>query len=136
MAHRFTRFMASSMPIAGALVAGAALVGSLSAQQPAQQEPKYKRDLPAALMKRATVSEEQAAKTALAAMPNATIKAVELEDENGRLIYSYELKVPGHSGIEEVNVNAKTGAVVNTEHETPATERGEAKQEAAAKKKG
>jgi hypothetical protein len=135
MAHRFTRFIGSTIPIAGALMAGAALVGGLSAQQPAQQqEPKYKRDLPAALMKRATVSEAQAAKTALAAMPNATIKAVELEDENGRLIYSYELKVPGHSGIEEVNVNAKTGAIVNTEHETPASERGEAKQEAAKKK--
>jgi hypothetical protein len=131
MAHRFTRFMASAVPIAGTLVAGAALVGGLSAQQP---QPKYKRDLPAALMKRATVSEEQAAKTALAAMPNATIKAVELEDEDGRLIYSYELKVPGHSGIEEVNVNAKTGAVVNTEHESPAAERGEAKQEAPKKK--
>ena len=54
---------------------------------------------------------------------------MELEDENGKLIYSYELKVPGRSGIEEVNVDAKTGAVVNTEHETPASERGEAKQE-------
>jgi uncharacterized membrane protein YkoI len=61
---------------------------------------------------------------------------VELEDEGGRLIYSYEIKVPGRSGIEEVNVNAKTGAVVNTEHETPASERGEAKAEKAPGKKG
>jgi uncharacterized membrane protein YkoI len=125
MAHQFTRFL-----LAGALVAGSAL--TVAAQQP---QPKYKRDLPAALVKRATVPEEEAAKTALAAVPNAQIKAVELEDENGRLIYSYELKVPGRSGIEEVNVNAKTGAVVNTEHETPAKERGEAKQEKAEKAK-
>ena len=124
MAHQFTRFV-----LAGALVAGSAL--TVAAQQP---NPKYKRDLPAALVKRATVPEEEAAKTALATVPNAQIKAVELEDENGQLIYSYELKVPGHSGIEEVNVNAKTGAVVNTEHESPAAERGEAKQEAGKKK--
>jgi uncharacterized membrane protein YkoI len=81
------------------------------------------------LVKQATVPEQDAAKTAVAQVPNARIQAVELENENGRLIYSYELKVPGRSGIEEVNVNAKTGAVVNTEHETPKSERGEAKQE-------
>lgn len=122
MAHPFNRFM---LPLAGALMAGGALFGSLAAQQ----QPNYKRDLPAALMKRATVAEPAAAKTALARVPNASIKAVELEDENGKLIYSYELKVPGRSGIEEVNVDAKTGTVVNTEHETPASERSEAKQE-------
>ena len=124
MAHRFTRF---AIPVAGVLVAGSALMGPLAAQQ--QQEPQYKRDLPAALVKQATVAETEAAKTALATVQNGRIQAVELENENGRLIYSYELKVPGKSGIEEVNVNAKTGAVVNTEHESPAAERGEAKQE-------
>jgi hypothetical protein len=131
MAHRFTRF---AIPVAGALVAGSALMGPLAAQQQKQQqEPQYKRDLPAALMKEAKVPETEAAKTALATVQNGRIQAVELENENGRLIYSYELKVPGKSGIEEVNVNAKTGAVVNTEHESPASERGEAKQEKAKK---
>jgi len=128
MGHRFTRF---AIPVAGALLAGSALMGPLAAQQ--QQEPQYKRDLPAALMKEAKVPETEAAKTALSTVQNGQIQAVELENENGRLIYSYELKVPGKSGIEEVNVNAKTGAVVNTEHESPASERGEAKQEKAKK---
>jgi uncharacterized membrane protein YkoI len=118
------------LPLAGALMTGGALFGSVAAQQ---QEPHYKRDLPAALMKRATVAEPDAAKTALAQVANASIKAVELEDENGKLIYSYELKVPGRSGIEEVNVDAKSGKVVNTEHETPASESREAKQEKAKK---
>jgi uncharacterized membrane protein YkoI len=130
MAHRFTRFV---IPVAGALVAGSALMGPLAAQHQQQQEPQYKRDLPATLMKEAKVPETEAAKTALATVQNGRIQAVELENENGRLIYSYELKVPGKSGIEEVNVNAKTGAVVNTEHESPASERGEAKQEKAKK---
>ena len=128
MGHRFTRF---AIPVAGALLAGSALMGPLAAQQ--QQEPQYKRDLPAALMKEAKVPETEAAKTALSTVQNGQIQAVELENENGRLIYSYELKVPGKSGIEEVNVNAKTGSVVNTEHESPASERGEAKQEKAKK---
>lgn len=123
MAHPFKRSM---LPMIGALIAAGGAIAPLVAQQP---NPGYKRDLPAALMKQATVSEQDAAKTALAQVPNARIQAVELENETGRLIYSYELKVPGRSGIEEVNVNAKTGAVVNTEHETPKTERGEAKQE-------
>ena len=115
----------------GAGVMTAAALASLAAQGP---KPTYKRDLPAKFVKQATVSEADAAKTAAARVPNGRIQAVELEAENGRLIYSYEIKVPGHSGIEEINVNAKTGEVVNTEHETPASERGEAKAEKAAKK--
>ena len=108
-----------------ALVA-AALAAPLAAQGPT---PKYTRDLPAKLMAQTKVSEVDAAKVAQAKFPQARIQAVELENENGRLIYSYELKVAGHSGIEEVNVNAKTGEVVNTEHEGPGAEAKEAKQE-------
>jgi len=81
------------------------------------------------LMKQAKVGEPAAAKLAVARVPNGQIQAVELESEDGRLIYSYEIKVPGQSGIEEVNVNAKTGEVVSSEHETPATEKREAQQE-------
>lgn len=97
-----------------AVVLAAAAFAPLAAQGP---RPKYERDLPAKLLKQATISENDAAKTAAARIPNGTIRAVELENEGGKLIYSYELKVPGHSGIEEVNVDAKTGAVVNAEHE-------------------
>ena len=98
------------------------------------QAPTYKRDLPADLVKQATVSEANAAATVAARLPKGRIQAVELEEEDGRLIYSYEVKIPGRSGIEEVNVNAKTGKVVSTEHETPASERKEAKTEKAEKK--
>jgi uncharacterized membrane protein YkoI len=113
-----------ALPFAGTLLAASAGVSSLAAQQPT-----YKRDLPAALMKQATVTEPAAARLALASVRNGQIQAVELENEGGRLLYSYELKVPGRSGIEEVNVNAKTGKVVNTEHESPAAEGKEAAKE-------
>ena len=116
------------------LVAAGAITVAASTTLAAQGTPTYKRDLPAKLVKQATVSEADAAKAAAARVPNGRIQAVELENEGGALIYSYELKVPGRSGIEEVNVNAKTGAVVSTEHESPASERGEAKAERAAKK--
>lgn len=109
----------------------AAVSAPLFAQGPT---PNYKKDLPAALLRQATVKETDAAKTANARVPKGRIQAVELENEDGRLIYSYEIKVPGRTGIEEVNVNAKTGAVVNTEHETPATEKQEGKQENGSRK--
>jgi len=119
------------------MLSTAALAASvIGAPLAAQHSDPYPKDLPAALVKQATVSEPMAAKTAIARVPKGRIQAVELEAENGRLIYSYEIKVAGRKGIEEVNVNAKTGAVVSTEHETPATEKREAKEEAKSPKKG
>jgi hypothetical protein len=74
------------------------------------------------------IKEADARATALARVPNSTVKAEELEREGERWIYSYDLTVPGKSGIEEVNVDANTGKVVAVEHEGP---RAEAKEKAA-----
>lgn len=124
MTHSLTRTL---LPLGAALIA-AASAGTLAAQGPAPR-PAYRRDLPAALVKQAKVSEADAAHTALARVPKGRIQAVELENENGVLLYSYEIKVPGRSGVEEVNVDAKTGAVRSVEHESPAKEKKEAAQE-------
>lgn len=113
--------------IAIALCTLGAAAAPLAAQS--TQQPTYKRDLPAALVKQATVSEPDAAKAAQARVKHGRIQAVELENEGGKLIYSYELKVAGRSGVEEVNVDARTGKVVNTEHETAKSEAKEAAQE-------
>ena len=121
--HRIT----TSFAVPALLVLGAA-IAPLTAQS-SQQPHSYKRDLPAALVKQATVSESDAAKTAEARVKHGRIEAVELENEGGKLIYSYELKVAGKSGVEEVNVDAKTGKVVSTEHESAKTEKKEAAQE-------
>ena len=109
-----------------------AAVAPLGAQQ--APSPPYKRDLPAQLLAKATVKEADAARVARARFPKAHIRAVELEDEGGRLIYSYELKTAGKAGIDEVNVNAKTGKLVNTEHEGAKAESNEAAQEKGAKR--
>jgi len=67
-------------------------------------------------------------------MPNGTIRGVELEREKGRLIYSYDFIVAGKKGVEEVNVDAATGKVIATEHESTATERAEAAHDATTQK--
>jgi len=62
------------------------------------------------------------------------VKSEELEREHGKLIYSYDITVPGKTGIDEVNVNAIDGTVVAKQHETPKSEKKEAAQEAKEKK--
>jgi uncharacterized membrane protein YkoI len=90
-----------------------------------------KKDSPASLKKEAKISMKTARATALKEVPNGKIRSSELERENGKLIYSFDIKVAGKTGIEEVNVDALTGAIVAHEHETPKAE----KKEAAADKK-
>jgi hypothetical protein len=96
---------------------------------PAQAETQgaVKSDVPAALAKKAKISLDAARTTALAQVPNGTVKSEELEREHGKLIYSFDIQVPGKSGIEEVNVNAIDGKVVNKKHEGAKTEAREKK---------
>jgi uncharacterized membrane protein YkoI len=69
------------------------------------------------LWARATLPPDSAIKIALARVPGGTITEAELEEEDGRLIYSFEIKVAGKSGKDEVHVDARTGEVVKQEHE-------------------
>ncbi len=70
-----------------------------------------------ALQAQARVSKADAQATALAKVPNGTVKECELEKEHGKLIWSLELNTPDSKDITEVNVDAITGEVVNIEHE-------------------
>jgi uncharacterized membrane protein YkoI len=72
----------------------------------------------AGLWARATLAPDSAVKIALARVPGGTISKGELEEEDGRLIYSFDIKVAGKSGEEEVHVDARTGEVVKQEHES------------------
>ena len=105
-----------------------------SAASKVAAKPKYKRDLPAKLVKEAKISESVAAEAALKAVPGGTISSVELEKEDGKFIYSYDIKGSSKTGIEEVHVDAMTGAVISNVHETPADEKAEAAKEAKEKK--
>jgi uncharacterized membrane protein YkoI len=117
------------LAIAGALAIAAATAGA--------QRPTYKRDVPARLAKRAKVKESTAAAMAQRLVPAAHIQALELENEGGKLIYSFDMKTPGKDGIDEVNIDAITGKRVGKiGHESSASEAREAATEGKAAKKG
>jgi uncharacterized membrane protein YkoI len=111
----------------------AAMVISASATLGAQTA--YKKDVPDSLARQAKVTEAAAAATAQARVPKGTIQGVELEREKGKLIYSYDIKTAGKSGIDEVNVDAMTGKIVAFAHESPAAEKKEAAEDAKGAKK-
>jgi uncharacterized membrane protein YkoI len=80
----------------------------------------------AKLMAEAKVSKADAEKTALAKVPNGTIKEGELEKEKGKLIWSFDITTPDTKDITEVNVDAITGDVVSVEKESAENEAKEA----------
>jgi len=66
----------------------------------------------------AKVSDADARKTALdSAGKGASVVKGGLEVEDGCLIYDYDVKVAGKSGIEEITIDAGTGKVLKTQHE-------------------
>ena len=67
-----------------------------------------KAESQAALLKEAKIAEADARATALKEVPNGSVKSEEIEREHGKLIYSYDITVPGKSGIQEVNLARET----------------------------
>jgi uncharacterized membrane protein YkoI len=75
------------------------------------------------------ISMQAARARALAVVPHGRVASAELEREHGRLIYSFDIRVAGQPGIEEVQISAIDGGLVSRTHETPAAERREARAE-------
>ncbi len=115
----------------------AAVLVSLVAISAGAQERKVEKftKKEAALRAEAKVTEDAARAIALGVVPGATVKEGELEKEKGKLIWSFDLKVKGKKGVEEVQVDAVTGKIIGREHESDAKEAKEAKDEAKAKTK-
>ena len=87
------------------------------------------------LLAQAKIKPDSAMALARARVKGATMEAAEIEEEDGKLIYSFDMKIAGKDGIEEVNVDAKTGKVSQV-HESPAAvakEKAADEKEAAAK---
>jgi uncharacterized membrane protein YkoI len=74
------------------------------------------------------ISMERARAIALQKVPDGTIASAELENEKGKLIYSFDVKTK-KPGVTEVNIDAMNGKVVDVHHETPAKEAAEKKAE-------
>jgi uncharacterized membrane protein YkoI len=112
-------------------IALAILVGALATPHAVSAQAKESQK---ALTKEAKVSWSAARKTAMKKIPGATVANHEIERENGKLIWSVEMKKKGADGVEEVNVDAMTGDVVSVEHESAQKEAAEVKAEKKAKK--
>ncbi len=77
------------------------------------------------------MTESDARATALAKVPGGTVQSAELENEHGKLVWSFDISMPHSKNITEVQVDAKTGKIAAVEIETP---RDQAKEKAADKK--
>ncbi|MFL5560698.1 MAG: PepSY domain-containing protein [Gemmatimonadaceae bacterium] len=128
-----------ALVVAGATFAVAAPAGAQAASShpamakkaPAQQATMKVKESTAGLAAQATVSADSAQKLALAQVPRGRVREAELEQSNGTLVYSYDIKAAGKSGVDEVLIDAKTGALVSKTHESP---KAEAKEKAAESK--
>jgi hypothetical protein len=98
------------------LLLAAALIGS------ACHSSASSRRESATLSAGAQVDATTARSTALAKVPGGQVIKEELEEENGRLVYSYDIKKGSEPGVEEVQVDAHDGTVVSVKHEDAATE--------------
>src|SRR5260370_12034348 len=82
--------------------------------------------MPAALKKDAKISIEDARAAALKKVPG-EIQEEELEKENGKLVYSFDIRATGQKDITEVQVSAIDGSIVSVEKENAASEATEKK---------
>ena len=73
----------------------------------------------AQLQTEAKIIKADAEKTALEKVPHGTIKESELEREDGKLVWSFDIALPQSKKITEVQVDAKTGVIVSVQVETP-----------------
>ena len=79
----------------------------------------------AELLNQARVTKPQAKRIALTRVKRGTIKCVELEKDNGVLIWSVDITQPGKKDVTDVWVDATTGKITVINLETPAFEKEE-----------
>ena len=108
-----------SMPVTS-IVFGLLCAAAVNAAETQQQ-----------LQSEAKISESTARATALARVPHGVVQSSELERENGKLLWSYDVKTPASKNITEVQVDAITGTIIDVDVETP---KAQAKEAAADKK--
>ena len=80
-----------------------------------------------ALKAQAKVTESEARATVLAKVPGGTVQSAELENEHGKLVWSFDISDPKSPNAIEVQVDAKTGRIVSKKSESPAEQAKEAK---------
>ena len=96
------------------------LLGSLTLAASAFSQPKKKeitlKEEKPGLLAQAKIKPDDARKTALAKVAG-HLRSMEIEEEKGKLVYAFDIKVAHQSGLEEVVVDATTGEVISVQHE-------------------
>lgn len=111
-----------------AAIAMTAFALGVASAGPQAQHPSIKIKVQkTGLLAQARISGDSAYALARARVPAGGATEGELEVEDGRLVYSFDLRVSGKTGVEEVLVDAKSGQIVSVEHETPKAEAKESK---------
>ena len=107
------------------------VVAATALATPARHPARHAARKTSALAAEAKVGRAAAQATALARVPGGKLRSSELEREHGKLVYSFDIKVAGKPGIEEVIVDAINGGVISVEHEDAKAEKAEALKERA-----
>jgi YVTN family beta-propeller protein len=128
MRHAITGTLTRTLLACG-MAAGPSAFATASMQAQQGRNLGYERHVPASLARQAKISEDSALAVARARIPNGTVSSLELEREDDHLMYSMDVKVPGKSGVEELNVDATNGGILAQEHESPEAEAREAMEE-------
>lgn len=81
----------------------------------------------AQLAAQAKIKKSEAKRIALQRAPTGSIKSGEIENEKGRLVWSFDISKPGTRYITEVLVDAKTGRIISISKENPAQQAAEEK---------
>ena len=87
-----------------------------------QQDTLTVKEAEPGLRAQAKVTSDSAMRTALGKVPGGTISEAELEKEHGKLVYSFDIHDSKKAGVQEVLVDAKSGKVVSSTHESTAAE--------------
>jgi len=85
----------------------------------------WARQNEAELLNEAHVTKHQAKRIALTRVKHGTIKCVELEKDDGVLIWSVDIAQPGKKDLTDVWVDATTGKITVVNLETPTFEKEE-----------
>jgi|SRR5476651_1679045 uncharacterized membrane protein YkoI len=83
----------------------------------------------AQLARETKITRSEARHLALKEVPKGTVKSGEIERENGRLIWSFDISKRGSANITEVQVNATSGRIESVQTESPRDQASEARTE-------
>jgi len=74
--------------------------------------------LPGSIQARSTITRERAEIAALKLVPGGSIVSGDLERDKNRLVWWFDVSIPGSRNVKAIQIDAYTGAVVSNTTET------------------